>query len=201
MQSQDSPQVVKQIDVYRKHCLWSKGDVNRKGSCLVAWETACLPKNQGGLGIIDIEKQNDALLMKHLNSFYNQHDLPWVNLTWSKLYSNNQTPPQARCPVGSFWWKDLLKLFIPFRNLTKCDPNRGNTDLFWSGSWSPSSLKEKYPHLFSFCKKPKCSIRFFLNNELEANFSLPLSFEATEELSILIEHELNRPWDESTVDT
>jgi hypothetical protein len=69
-------QVVKQIDVYRKHCLWSKGDVNRKGSCLVAWETACKPKNQGGLGIINIEKQNDALLMKHMNSFYNQHDLP-----------------------------------------------------------------------------------------------------------------------------
>ena len=151
------PQVVKQIDVYRKHYLWSKGDVNRKGSCLVAWEMACLPKNQGGLGIIDIEKQNDALLMKHLNSFYNQHDLPWVNLTWSKLYSNNQTPPQARCPVGSFWWKDLLKLFIPFSNLTICVPNRGNTDLFWSGSWSPSSLKEKYPHLFSFCKKPQKS--------------------------------------------
>jgi len=62
-------QVVKQIDVYRKHCLWSKGDINRKGSCLVAWETAYKPKNQGGLGIIDIEKQNDALLMKHLNSF------------------------------------------------------------------------------------------------------------------------------------
>jgi hypothetical protein len=187
--------------LFSLHCLWSKGDVNRKGCCLVAWETACLPKNQGGLGIIDIEKQNDALLLKHLNSFYNQHDLPWVNLTWSKLYSNNQTPPQARCPVGSFWWKDLLKLFIPFSKLTTCEPNRGNTDLFWSGSWSPSSLKEKYPDLFSFCKKPKCSIRFFLNNELEANFSLPLTFEATEELSMLIENEFNRPWNESTVDT
>jgi hypothetical protein len=45
------PQVIKQIDVYRKHCLWSKGDINRKGSCLVAWEIACKPKDQGGLGI------------------------------------------------------------------------------------------------------------------------------------------------------
>ena len=70
------PQVVKQIDKYRKHCLWSKGDINRKGSCLVAWETACKAKNKGGLGIIDIEKQNDALLMKHLNNFYNHAELP-----------------------------------------------------------------------------------------------------------------------------
>jgi hypothetical protein len=38
---------------------------------LVAWDTACKPKKQGGLGIIDIEKQNNALLMKHLDKFYN----------------------------------------------------------------------------------------------------------------------------------
>lgn len=65
------PQVIKQIDVFRKHCLWSKGDINRKGSCLAAWETACKPKVQGGLGIIDIQKQNDVLLMKFLDKFYN----------------------------------------------------------------------------------------------------------------------------------
>lgn len=35
----------------------------------MAWEDACKPKNQGGLGIIDIERQNDALLMKHWTSF------------------------------------------------------------------------------------------------------------------------------------
>jgi hypothetical protein len=48
------PGIIKQIDTYRKHCLWDKGDINRKGKCLVAWETACKPKDQGGLGIIDI---------------------------------------------------------------------------------------------------------------------------------------------------
>jgi hypothetical protein len=62
----------------------------------VAWVTACKPKNQGGLGIIDIEKHNDALLMKHLNNFYNHANLPWVKLTWSKLYSNNQTRPHKQ---------------------------------------------------------------------------------------------------------
>ena len=57
------PQVTKQIDVYRKHCLWSKGDINRKGNYLAAWEVACKPKSQGGLGVIDIERHNDALLI------------------------------------------------------------------------------------------------------------------------------------------
>jgi hypothetical protein len=77
----------------------------------VAWETACKPKKEGGLGIIDLEKQNDALLMKYLDKFYNHANIPWVSLTWSKFYSNTTTPPQARSPVGSFWWKEVLKLF------------------------------------------------------------------------------------------
>lgn len=63
------PQVIKQIDRYRKHCLWSGGDINRKGSCLAAWEPACRPKNEGGLGITDLKTQNKALLLKHLDKF------------------------------------------------------------------------------------------------------------------------------------
>jgi hypothetical protein len=75
------PQVIKQIDIYRKHCLWSKGDINRRGKCIVAWEAATKPKDQGGLGIIDIKSQNNALLMKFLDKFYNKVDIPWVTLT------------------------------------------------------------------------------------------------------------------------
>jgi len=86
------PQIIKQIDSYRKNCLRDKGDINRKGKCMVAWETACRPKDQGGLGIIDIKSQNEALLMKFLDKFYNHAHKPWVKLSWNKLYSNTQIP-------------------------------------------------------------------------------------------------------------
>lgn len=33
-----------------------------------------------GLGVIDIEKQNKALLLKNLNKFFNRQDIPWVHL-------------------------------------------------------------------------------------------------------------------------
>ena len=52
--------------------------------------------------MIDIKSQNSALLMKFLDKFYNEAEIPWVSLTWSKFYSNLQTPPQARSPIGSF---------------------------------------------------------------------------------------------------
>lgn len=124
------PQVIKQIDCYRKHCLWSNGEINRKGKCLVAWEVACKPKEQGGLGIIDIESQNNSLLMKHLDKFYNKANLPWVSLTWNVLYTNAQTPPQARSPIGSFWWKEVLKLFSKFQTISIYNPSKGNSELF-----------------------------------------------------------------------
>lgn len=54
--------VIEQIDKYRKHFLWDKGDVNRRGGCLVAWKNACMSKDQGGLGIIDLRTQNTAFL-------------------------------------------------------------------------------------------------------------------------------------------
>jgi hypothetical protein len=89
------PQIIKKIDGHRKKCLWSGGDINRKGNCLVAWEDAYRPKPEGGLGIIDLKTQNSSLLLKFMDKFYNHADLPWVHLTWEKMYRNHQTPPQA----------------------------------------------------------------------------------------------------------
>jgi hypothetical protein len=43
---------------------------------LAAWEMVCRPKEKGGLGIINLETQNDALLMKHLYRFFNHEDTP-----------------------------------------------------------------------------------------------------------------------------
>ena len=193
-------QLIKQIDIYRKHCLWSKGDINRRGGCLIAQETACKPKNQGGLGIIDIKSQNSALLMKFLDKFYNEAEIPWVSLTWSKFYSNSQTPPQSRSPIGSFWWKDIMTLFDKFRDLAICNPSNGRIVLFQADKWSDQSLQELYPQLLSSTKKKKCSIRFFLNQDVSKIFSLPLSTQATnqlEEVQTLIQQ---RTWNANTKD-
>ena len=76
--------------------------------------------------------QNTALLLKFLDKFFNKSDIPWVKLTWSKLYANKQTPPQARSPVVSFWWKEIMGLFGKYQAMAICKPNSGNTVLFWS---------------------------------------------------------------------
>lgn len=58
--------VIRQLYKYRKHCLWRGQDLNSKKPSKAAWPMVCLSKPQGGLGVINLNTQNDALLL----SFY-----------------------------------------------------------------------------------------------------------------------------------
>ena len=71
--------ILKQIERIMRQCLW-RGNSDTPRQSLAAWELVCRPKNQGGLGVLDLGKQNDALLIKHLFKFYNKLDVPWVSL-------------------------------------------------------------------------------------------------------------------------
>jgi hypothetical protein len=79
-------------------------------------------------------------------------------------------------------------------------PNRGNTELVWSGSWAGQTLKEKYPQLFSYSTKPKFSIQFFLEQEPDRVFRLPLSPQATAQLEEVQNILLERIGDENLND-
>jgi hypothetical protein len=80
----DIPQgIIAQMNKIIMQCLWSNRDTELKGKSLAAWEMICKPKEKGGLGIMDFQKQNKALLIKHLHNFFNKKDIPWVNLVWN----------------------------------------------------------------------------------------------------------------------
>ena len=80
--------VIKQVDLYRKHSLWRGADLHDKTPPKAAWELVCLPKSEGGLGVLNLQTQNEALLLKYLHKFFNRQDIPWVNLIWEKHYAN-----------------------------------------------------------------------------------------------------------------
>jgi hypothetical protein len=53
--------------------------------------------------VINLRSQNVALLIKHLDKFYNRRDIPWVTLIWNTYYSNGKVPhasKKKRFPFG-----------------------------------------------------------------------------------------------------
>jgi len=68
--------VIKQIDKYRKNCLWRGAAENVRKMAKAAWPMVCLPKDEGGLNVLNIQTQNEALLLEHLDKFFKKRDLP-----------------------------------------------------------------------------------------------------------------------------
>lgn len=114
------------------------------------------PKIKGGLGVINLSIQNDALLLKLLHKFYNKADLPWVNLIWNRYY-NNKVPHAVR-EVGSFWWKDVLRLNTVFRGFARCTLGDGSTVNFWGNLWSDFVLAQHFPNLYDFANNTSISV-------------------------------------------
>jgi hypothetical protein len=121
------------VDKYRKHCLWRGTDLIAKSPPKSAWEIVCIPKKEGGLGVINLRVQNEALLLKNLHKFYNKLDIPWVHLIWEKLYSNGNLPGWRR--KGSFWWRDILQLLDQFKGLAAVSIKDGKTCFLWHDLW------------------------------------------------------------------
>lgn len=88
--------MIDQIDKFRKICLWRGSDVNANQKPKAAWPAVCREKEEGGLGVLNIKTQNEALLIKHLHKFFNREGVPWVSLVWEKYYNNGKLPRNSK---------------------------------------------------------------------------------------------------------
>ena len=192
--------VIENIDRARKQCLWWGNVEKKRGGNLAAWSMVQKPKSKGGLGVINLRLQNDALLMKQLHKFYNKVDIPWVQMVWFKHYP--MKVPHASPEVGSFWWKDILRLNVLYRGISKCAVGDGSTVTFWEDLWSDEIMATKFPVLFSFVRNNNSSVQELLNAEyLDSILHLPLSSQAMEELLILQQELVTIPYNADQKDT
>jgi hypothetical protein len=171
--------VIKQIDKFRKHCLWRGSDPNSKKPFKAAWPLITLPKTEGGLGVLDLKLQNECLLLKNLHKFFNRDNIPWVQLIWNSLFSNNRLPNSDSRPKGSFWWRDSLKLISQFKDLAVISVRDGATCLLWHDKWDGIPLSLRFPELYSFCRNKNITLKTAASLlQHQSMFHLPLSTEA-----------------------
>ena len=80
-------EVLKKLNQYRSRFFW-KGYKDKKKYRLAKWDIICRPMDQGGLGIIDIDLQNKALLSKWIINLLNGEGM-WQTLVRNKYLSSN----------------------------------------------------------------------------------------------------------------
>ena len=111
-----------------------------------------------------------------------------MNLICDSYYQSSA--PQATHMCGSFWWRDVLKLYENFCKLAIPQVHAGDTVVFWLDKWEISGnlviLKDRFPRLHSFVIDDLATVKDFLElPNLTECFHLPLSLEAFQELDHL----------------
>lgn len=118
--------IIESIDRARRYCLWRGPDINSNKKSLVLWGRVCQPKKRGGLSVIDLRLQNNALLLKNLHKLCNRYSIPWVKLIWNSYYISKV--PHVVAPT---FGEGMSCSFVDiFRGLSTCNVGDGKSCLF-----------------------------------------------------------------------
>jgi hypothetical protein len=98
--------VSNKLDYYRSRFFW-QGDSEKKKYQLVKWSVVCRPKDQGGLGVHDLQVKNTALLGKWLFKLLTEDGI-WQTLLKRK-YVGSKALSQVIWKLGdSHFWAGLM---------------------------------------------------------------------------------------------
>lgn len=107
--------VVEELNRLMRAFLWKGSDKCYGGNCLMSWDKVCRPKINGGLGILHLQTQNKALLMKWLWKLVHQEEGTWSS-TFRLIYELNSINDLSDLnqASSSYFIKDLISLLPDF---------------------------------------------------------------------------------------
>jgi hypothetical protein len=146
--------LLQKIDKIRRGFLWkgNNPETCSGGHCLINWSTTCLPKNKGGLGILDLECFARALRIRWLWIRWKDRDKAWIDL-------------QSPCDKTD---EDL------FNASTVVNVGNGRTTSFWKSSWIHGQTpKNIAPSLFKKARKKIISVFLALRTNRWIQLCLP----------------------------
>ena len=145
--------VGKRMDFVRARMVWQERDGVRKYH-LVKWVDVCQPRDQGGLGITNLEIKNISLLCKWLWRLENEEG-DWQEMIRAK-YLSRKTLVQCEASRGnSHFWNGLLSIKDIFYSCCQRVVGDGCKTRFWEDTWlGRKPLCQLFPRLYNltFCQ-------------------------------------------------
>ena len=117
----------------------------------MGWERVTRAKQNGGLGLGNLEKRNNALLMKWLWRFPNEEHSLWYKVIKSKYGISSNHWDSNGVVKGTFRnpWKAISSLYTDFHQLVSFKVGKGNKVRFWEDRWAgEDTLEISFPSLF-----------------------------------------------------
>nr|GEW04137.1 hypothetical protein [Tanacetum cinerariifolium] len=136
--------IVHDLEQLMRGFLWCQGEM-KKGKSKFAWESVCMPKQEGGLGIRKIDDFNIALIyiwciLTHKESLC----VKWVHTYKLKGRCFWDVPCRGDFSWG---WRKLLQIRYTIRTIIWHKINNGKSTSVWFDRWADvSPLKDTLSH-------------------------------------------------------
>jgi hypothetical protein len=109
---------------------------NAKSLCLRAWKDICTPKNEGGLGIRNLQAMNQALILMAAWRIADQPNCFLHSVLKSKYFPDSSIwRPNSNSPKSAFW-ASILKVLPILKTHSFYQITKGNISV-WSTPWFP----------------------------------------------------------------
>jgi len=140
-----------QMDTVRSRFFW-RGDPDKFKYHLVNWDNSCLPKDFGGLGILNTRVLNESLLIKWIWRLYNKEpDDQCCQLLQAK-YLRDKPFSLCKRQTRSQFWRGLLQVRDKFKWGATFSLGNGKSILFWEEVWiGDTPLRLEFPRLYDYC--------------------------------------------------
>jgi hypothetical protein len=146
------------IDKIRRNFLWRGSNplACSGGHCLINWSITCLPKNKGGLGILDLDRFARGLRLRWMWLRWKSKDRPWTAMI---------------LPCDKID-EDL------FNASTTVTVGNGKIAEFWNSSWIQGQAPRNIaPSLFKKAKRKNITVAKALTNNTWIRLCSPFSGE------------------------
>jgi hypothetical protein len=151
--------VLEKLDYFRSRFFWQANNHKEKYR-LVKWNITCQPKDQGGLGVKNLDVQNQCLLSKWLFKLINEEGM-WQTLLKRKYLKDLPIGAVKRKPGDSQFWSGLMKVKHKFLDFIRFRVNNGTNTRFWEDRWVGNfKLKDRFPSLYNLTRKKGSSVAY-----------------------------------------